>query len=218
MKNKSLFSLRQQFVGVGLLFGCAVLLCASAGAQNLLKNGSFENPIDPEGSSGTTNWVVVYAHGAASDWLYADRTTESCIRQAPDYPDPTGNFGASFGTRHWSWTHAYHKQIVTGLTPGASYTLSGYMWHGFDNNKVNAYIALLGGPDRSIAVSNRSTITVKQPLTDIHYFLTNTASTNGEIEVRLGLNQGLYAVVDPGQAKWYSGTAWFDCFTLTPTP
>jgi len=216
MKNTFLFSPRQQFAGWGLLLGCAFLLCASASAQNLLKNGSFESPIDPEGSSGTTNWVVVYAHGTAAEWLYADRTTEAGIKNDPDYPG--GYFGAAFGTRHWSWTHAYHKQIVTGLTPGASYTLSGYMWHGFDNNKVVAYIAMLGGPDGSTVVSNMSTHTSKQPLTDVHYFLTNTASSNGEIEVRLGLNQGQYAVVDAGQAKWYSGTAWFDVFALTPTP
>ena len=48
--------------------------------------------------------------------------------------------------------------------------------------------------------------------------MTNTATANGTIEVRVGLNQGEFAVVDAGQAKWYSGTAWFDVYSLTPTP
>ena len=74
MKNTFLFSIRW-----GLTIGCAVLSCGSAIAQqNLLKNGSFENPIDPEGSPGTNNWVVVYARGTAAEFLYADRTTEGC--------------------------------------------------------------------------------------------------------------------------------------------
>jgi len=218
MKIKFLFSPRSRFVGRGLLLGCAILLCASTGAQtNLLKNGLFEGPIDPEGASGTTNWVVVFAHGTAADFLYADRTTEANKpNDTNDLVTPPevsgGYYGAAFGARHWSWAHAYHKQVVTGLTPGASYTLRGYMHCGFDNNKCNPYIAMLGGADGSTVVSNRGTTTRTL------YFMTNTASDSGQIEVRVGLNQGKYAVVDAGQAKWYNGTAWFDVFSLTPTP
>jgi len=217
MKNKFLYSARHRFLGRGLLLACGFFLCASASAQtNLLKNGSFESPIDPEGSAGTNNWVVVYAQGTSAEFLYADRTTEANkFNDTNNFVFPPevsgGNYGAAFGTRHWWRAHAFHKQIVTGLTPGASYTMRGYMHCGLDNNHCNPYIAMFGGPDGSTVVSNRGTTTRTL------YFMTNTASTKGEIEVRVGLNQTPYSNVDPGQAKWYSGTAWFDVFSLTLT-
>jgi hypothetical protein len=86
MKNKPLFLLRYQEA----ILGCALLLCVSVNAQNLLKNASFESPIDPEESSGTTNWTVVYAYGGPADFAYADRTTQACMPTDPTYPGGCG--------------------------------------------------------------------------------------------------------------------------------
>jgi len=207
MKNKLLFSLRSQITAGGLVAGFALLLCASAGAQNLLQNGSFESP--PPGSDGTTNWVLVYAYGGPGDFAYADRTTEACKPNDPLYPG--GSWGAAFRPCHQWWCHAYHKQIVSGLTPGGSYTLSGYMHTGYDNNKLDVYIAMFGGTDGSTVVSNRATTT------RTNYFMTNTASDGGQIEVRVGLRKRdmTFSIEDP---KWVKCEGWFDVLALTPTP
>jgi hypothetical protein len=192
-----------------LFLGLALIVCASVNGQNLLKNGSFESPIDPEGAPGTNNWTPAFVYGGPADFAYVDRTTEANKPNDPVYPG--GYFGAAIRPLHSWWCHAYHKQLVTGLTPGASYTLSGYMHTGFDNAKLDVYIAMLGGPNLSVIVSNRATTTRTQ------YFMTNTASASGEIEVRLGLRKRdmTSSVEDP---KWVKCEGWWDVFALTPTP
>jgi hypothetical protein len=206
MKNKVLFPFRSRFSAVGVFLGLAFFLCASVSAQNLLKNGSFENPIDPPGWSGTTNWTLVYAYGGPADFAYAERSTEACKS------DDGGSWGAAFRPNHAEDVHAYHRQIVTNLTAGAKYTLSGYMHTGFDNNKVNAYIAMFGGPDGSTVISNRGTATRTL------YYMTNTASASGQIEVRVGLHQQAYGAWNDQDPKFVKAEGWFDLFSLTPTP
>jgi hypothetical protein len=211
MKNKFVSSLRCQFVGRGLLLAFAALLCASVSAQNLLKNGSFESPIDPVGSSGTTNWALVYAYGGPADFAVANRNTEACKSTDPVYPG--GSWGAAFRPNHCSYMHAYHKQIVTGLTPGTSYTLSGYMHTGYANNKVHVYIQMYGGTDGT------NLVTIPEATeTRIQYYLTNTASTNGQIEVRVGLRLQEIPVWGDEDPKFVKSEGWFDVFSLTPTP
>ena len=206
MNNKSWFSLFTQSALRGLLPGLAFLLCASVPAQNLLKNGSFENPIDPEGSSGTTNWTVVYVYGGPADFAYADRSTEACKS------DDGGSYGAAFRPNHCWHMHAYHKQVVTNLTPGAKYTLSGYMHMGYDNDKVSVYIAMYGGSDGTTVISNRGTATRTL------YSLTNTASTSGQIEVRVGERLEPFGAWGDEDPKSVKSEGWFDLFSLTPTP
>lgn len=213
MKNKFLFSVRNFLLGCGVVMGCAMLSGSLMAQQNLLKNGSFEDPIDPPGSPGTNNWVLVFEHGTTADFIYADRTTEACKSTDTNYlvnpPEVSGgSFGAAFCMRHWSDGHAYHKQIVTGLTPGAQYTLRGYMHIGLDHARMHAYIASIGTTTRS----NRGTTT------RTIYLQTNTATAGGTIEVRVGLKQAALASVDPGQPKWFDSSSWFDVFSLTPTP
>lgn len=207
MKNKFRFSLRPPSAIRTMILGCVLFLCVSSNAQNLLKNGSFESPIDPEGAGGTTNWTVVYAYGGPADFAYADRTSEACLPDDPTYPG--GVWGAAFRPNHDSYAHAYHKQIVTGLTPGASYTLSGYMHTGFDNAKYDVYIAMLGGAGGTTVVSNRATTTRTK------YVMVNTASSSGQIEVRVGLNKKDTYVSTVEDAKFIKSTGWFDVFALT---
>ena len=203
MKNKWLFSTTDKLVARAVCFGCTLLLCVSGNAQNLLKTPSFESPIDPPGSSGTTKWAVVYAYVGPADFAYADRTAEANF---------SGTMGAAFRPNHDSYAHAYHKQIITGLTPGASYTLSGYMHTGFDNIKFSVYIAMLGGTAGTTVVSNRATITRTQ------YFMTNTASASGQIEIRVGLNKHDTYVSSVADVKFAKSEGWFDAFSLTLNP
>ena len=188
----------------------ALFLCASASAQNLLNNFSFEDPIDPPGSPGLTNWALVFAYGGPADFAYTDRTTEGCKSTDPTYPG--GSWGAAFRPLHDSYAHAYHHQIVTNLTPGTRYLLSGYMHTGFDNPKFSVYIAMFGGPDGTTVVSNRATTTRTQ------YFMTNTASADGRIEVRVGLNKHDTYVSSVADVKWAKSEGWFDVFSLTLAP
>jgi hypothetical protein len=209
MKDKSLFSFLSQMAARGLLPGLVVLLCASVNAQNLLKNGSFENPIDPEGSSGMTNWTVVYAYGGPADFAYADRTTEACKS------DDGGSYGAAFRPNHCWYMHAYHKQVVTNLTPGGKYALSGYMHTGYTANAKNhVYIEMYGGSDGTTLVTIPDATTTRTL-----YSLTNTASTSGQIEVRVGLRINppipTWGDEDPKSVKC---EGWFDLFSLTSTP
>jgi hypothetical protein len=204
------FWLRGPSATGGTALAVALFLCASAGAQNLLKNFSFEDPIDPPGSAGLTNWALVYAYGGPADFAYADRTTEANKSTDPTYPG--GSWGAAFRPLHDSYAHAYHHQIVTNLTPGARYVLSGYMHTGFDNPKFDVYINMFGGPDGTTVVSNRATTT------RIQYFMTNTASATGRIEVRVGLNKHDTYVSTVGDVKWAKSEGWFDVYSLTLAP
>jgi hypothetical protein len=214
MKNKFLFSFRSQFGALGVFLGLAFLFCASLNAQDLLKNGSFENPIDPEGSSGTTNWTVVYAYGGPADFAYADRTTEACKSSHVGFADG-GSWGAAFRPNHCEYMHAYHKQIVTGLTNGASYTLSGYMHTGYTaNGKNHVYIQMYGGSDGTTLVTIPEATTSRT-----QYFLTNTASTGGQIEVRVGLRiQPEIPAWGDEDPKFVKCEGWFDLFESTKNP
>lgn len=213
MKNKFLFPLRYQFAARGLFLGLTFLLCASLNAQNLLKNGSFENPIDPPGSSGTTNWALVYAYGGPADFAYADRTTEGCKSSHVGFADG-GSWGAAFRPAHAEYMHAYHKQVVTGLTNGASYTLSGYMHTGYAMNKLHVYIEMYGGSDGTTLVT-----IPEATQTRTQYFLTNTASASGQVEVRVGLRiQPEIPAWGEEDPKFVKCEGWFDLFELIPTP
>ena len=205
MNCKSWFSCLTRLGAGGRVAAFGLALGLSANAQ-LLKNGSFESPIDPPGSAGLTNWTTVYVYGGPTDFAYADRTTEACKS------DDGGSWGAAFRPIHCWHVHAYHKQIVTNLTPNAKYTLSGYMHMGYDNAKLDVYIAMLGGTDGLTVVSNRGTGTRTL------YNLTNTASAGGQIEVRVGEHQTPYGAWGDEDPKFVKAEGWFDLFSLTLTP
>ena len=59
---------RYQIAIQGLLIGLAFSVASSVHAQNLVKNPGFNDPIDPLGSSGATNWAPYYVYGTADDF------------------------------------------------------------------------------------------------------------------------------------------------------
>lgn len=206
MKKKLLFRSCRQFGARVLLLGCAMLLCHLAGAQERLKNPGFESPLDPYDptglTGGKTNWTIVYVNGTQGDFAMHGRSTEASRT--------SGGHGAHLRPNTEYATHAYFTQTVTNLTAGDSYVLSGYMHKGFDNSNLSVYFEAIGGSDGATSVQSPEATTDRT-----QYFVTNTASPSGQIEVRLRLVKNKMTSDGPGLAKFIKSSAWFDDFSLT---
>jgi hypothetical protein len=213
MRSQFLSSSRCQVAARVLLAGLAALVCGSLSAQNLLKNPGFESPIEPPGSAGTNNWTVVYVYGGPSDLSIADRSTFASRG--------SGGFGAHLRSIHDGLFHAYFKQTVSGLTPGARYALSGYMryWEfTFElNKKFDVYFESLGGQGTTATPSITAMDDPNLKTNAVYrvYSVTNTADARGQIEVRLHLNR--YATTVCCDKLYYINGLWDDMsLTLTP--
>jgi len=210
-------------LGIGILFG------ASLSAQNLLKNGGFEQPLGP------TNWTVLYLHGGTSDFEIKGR-----IRAASVYPQEsmTKFFGGCFRPLTLKLAHACFTQTVTNLTPGHVYQLAGNMregwWKAADNafrDKFLVYIEVIGGQGTALPDGRFSTIAVNDftlsdgtPDGDIDwpftyptsvwrpFYAQQTPDTNRQIEVRLHYNKVGFATYD----KTWIAFGYFDDISLTP--
>jgi hypothetical protein len=203
----------RELAGRGLLLGMALLLGGSANGQNLLKNGDFELPLS------TNNWVVQFsapsipstnAYGGPGDFAIADRTTEGS-RIA-------GGYGGHLRSRTDWTTRAYFTQTVSGLTPGATNHMSGYMKITTADPKFHACIEAVGGSgaptqDGRFAVGTPDATT---GTTQTQYFLDQTADANGKIEVRLRFEK---LAMTPGAIsypKFVQFSAFFDDISITP--
>jgi len=182
-------------------------MAVSASAQNFVKNPDFEEPL------GSNNWTVVYVYGGPSDFAVHDRTTIAHKDKVPGtwdgHPNYRDVYGAEFQPYHDGKMHAYYKQTVTGLNPGASYVVSSWMVHftELSTNKVLVYLEALGGPAGNIS---RKTPHVTQycnnhPENWARYSVTNTASTNGQIEVRLHFDKNTWTTF-----QWEYIRAYYD--------
>lgn len=206
MKNISLSSFRYPPVAGGLLLGLSVLLCASAGAQELLKNGDFESAFP--GLDPTENWTLVYVDGGPDDFAIAGQSTEASYC--------CGGRGAHIRSNNHNFSHAYFKQVVTNVTVGASYTLNILkMRAGFkyaDEGpppKLKVYASLISGLS-SNAVHGYSTNVGP-------YSLTITAGAS-QIEVRLHVWHGFLPNESSEDFKHSKTSGWFDRLSLTLTP
>jgi len=211
VKNQSLLSSHPRATTWALSLGIALLVAASVTAQNFVRNPDFEDPL------GADNWTVEYTGvfgGGASqatncgplDFMVKGRTTFAHKDMNPgtwDGEDGTGlhywsKFGGHFAPNHTWMMHAYFKQIVRGLTPSASYNIGAWMafFSSNDNylNKCNIYLEALGGPGRTLSkttpypAANVANVN-NNPGGWARYAVTNTASSAGEIEVRLHFNK-----------------------------
>jgi hypothetical protein len=222
MKTKFLSLSRCLVAAPKLLFGLALLFCASAGAQNLLKNGDFEQPLGP------TNWTVGYLHGGPDDWEIKDRSRGGSLHMAW--------YGGYFRPRTLKLAHACFVQTVTNLTPGHAYNLSGFMkqdwWHSGDpfRNKYRVYMEAIGGqgsptPDgrASVLATNDLTDAVGDPEPNIEapytyptiiwrpFYAQQIPDANRKIEVRLHYYKVDFATYD----KTYTSAASYDDISLT---
>jgi hypothetical protein len=154
MKNMFLTSSRCPIQTPRILLSLGLLLCVSASAQNLLKNGDFEQRLGP------TNWTVGYLHGGESDFEIQNR-----IRGASLYSQGSATkfYGGGFRPLTTKLAHAYFTQTVSNLTPSHVYQFVGNMrtdwWKGtgwdYENpanpvpnnltNKKRIYMELIGG-------------------------------------------------------------------------
>jgi hypothetical protein len=192
MKSNFLSSCRSRVAPWGLLLGCAVLCADSVRAANPVINGTFDNPL----GFGTAPWSIVYVRGGPDDFAIKDRTT-AARRGGTGY-------GAAFKPYHDSKMHAYFKQTVPGLTPGGSYAVTTWM-----NNPVtpkpdgfyvsfSMYLETVGG---------LGSVTSAAPTNEGYqaYIVTNTATANGEIDIRLHFDKFNFTL-----DKWYYMDVWFD--------
>jgi hypothetical protein len=208
MKIKLLSFSRCQSAAMGLLLAMALLTPGSAGAQNFVKNPDFEKPLGPD------NWTIVYTNvtdgsvPAANrptncgpwDFFIAGRTTMAHKDMVPGDWDGTGTnywskFGGHFAANHTWLMHAYFKQVVTNLTPLAQYQVSAWMTQMTKNDsfltKAQVYMEVLGGVGGNIS---RKTPYVtdnchNNPAGWKMYSVTNTASSSGQLEIRLHFNK-----------------------------
>jgi hypothetical protein len=206
MKHKFLLSFRHQLATVGLTFIMLVLCGASASAQ-LLKNGNFESefPVaDP-----TAGWALVYVTPPGSLSI-AGHTTQASRTSGGRGAHLRAAYSGNVGS-----VHAYFQQVVTNLTPGASYTLTiQKMKAGFqsyiDNGKLKVYTAMVSGSTSNVVFGDG---TINGP-----YTLTNTADANGRIEIQLHMSTAALAADASDDFKSSKASAWFDDYSLALTP
>lgn len=113
--KKRFLSLRGKCAIQASWFGLAMFLPVALSAQNLLKNGDFEqSPLGP------TNWTVLYLQGGPDDFEIKDRTRGGSAHGGTFY-------GGHFRPIGQRLAHACFTQTVTNLTPGHLYTVGGQM-------------------------------------------------------------------------------------------
>jgi len=206
MKNKFLSSLRYPAAVGRLLFGAVLLLCAGAGAQELLKNGNFEAPFPV--SDPTAGWTLVYADGGPSDFSIAGQSTEAsrCC----------GGHGAHLRGNNWNWAHAYFKQVVTNLTEGAKYTLNtqkmktAFQYSEGSPPNLQCYATMISGASSNVVHGYSTNIGV--------YSMMLTCSATREIVIELHMSHRPLSNISAEDFKPAKCTAWFDDFSLTQTP
>ncbi len=196
-----------------LWMGLALLTGASAGAQNLLRNGNFESELGP------TNWVVQFsapgipstdAYGGPGDFAIADRTTEGSR--------VVGGFGGHLRSRTDFTTRAYFKQIVSNLTANQTYYLTGYMKITEADTKFHAYMEAVGGSGSPTADGRFSVRTpdATTGTTQSQYSLEQTPDSQRRIEVRLRFEKLSMTPGEISYPKFVRYSVFFDDLSLTP--
>jgi hypothetical protein len=223
MKSNCLSLSRCRITAQGLLLGFALLTWGPASAQNLVKNPDFEQELGPD------NWTIVYtgvsntvpavikyppSQCGPNDFAVKGRTRMAHKDLNPgngfDGEDGTGTnywdkHGLDFRAGHDWLMHAYARQVITNLTPGASYTASAWMVLSEDwGAKVQVWMEVLGGAVGNIS---RSTpfVTAVNPAW-ARYSVSNSASATGQIEIRLHYNKYGATQVE----KWREMDAFYD--------
>jgi len=229
MKEYLVRSSRLRIEFRGLLLVPVCLLCFSATAQNLLKNGDFEQRLGP------TNWTVLHLFGGPDDFEIKDR-----IRGGSMYSQASATkfFGGCFRPLTVKLAHACFTQTVTNLAPGHVYQFVGNMqedwWKSPDDalrDKMLVYMEVIGGqgdplPDGrfSLVATNDFTNSSGNPDTNIDapytfatgiwrpFYAQQTPDAAGKIEVRLHYKKVGFAIYD----KTWTSAAYFDDISLTP--
>lgn len=220
MKNKTQFISRCRVGAQVLAVGVGLVMPGMARAENFVKNPDFEEPLGPD------NWTVVYTgvkgggpnaptNCGPCDFMIAGRTIMAGMRTSGE---SRCTFGGHFAPNHNGLMHAYFKQTVSGLKPGATYAVSAWMAQSTRNSKFQArfqvYLEALGGPD--LAVSKTSSYVTnniaRNPDNWKMYAVTSTASERGQVEVRLHFNK----IGTTPYWEWRNVNACYDRVSVTP--
>jgi len=199
---KSRLSRCCQVVATKLLPSLALLIAVSVSAQNFVKNPDFEEPLGPD------NWTVEYDNCDPADFLIADRTTMANRDMVPGtwdgHPTWWSKFGGTFAPNYCNGQpHAYFRQVITGLTPLSTNVCSAWMIQMTRNERwlslAQVYMEVLGGAAGNISkktpyVTDNAN---NNPWAWKRYAVTNTASVQGKLEIRLH-----YKIIDTTAQIW----------------
>ena len=181
----------------------ALLVCASALAQNYIKNPDFEQPL------GTNNWTVVYVRGGPSDFSVHDRSTIAHKDKIPGTWDGEPNYldvyGAELSPYHDAYVEAYFKQTVPGLKVGSNYVISAWIvqFEQIYTNKVQVYMEAVGAT--TVATPYIYKYCNNNPSGWAKYQVVTKPNASGEIEVRLWFRKLTYTTV-----AWQYIRAYYD--------
>ncbi len=156
------------------------LAMAGQASANLITNPGFEDAIGPE-------WVSTIVSGDASKWT-------SAASNAYAHSGANG-YNLKFGPLGTT-AKAYVEQVLSGLTPGAAYEVSGWMNFALGSaynrpDKYWTYIEALGGGTAvQEPAKNTNTTGWKQ------YTLSQTADAGGALTVRLYVDKYATTVAD----------------------
>jgi hypothetical protein len=210
--------------GLRLLLISLLFPGLAATAQNLLKNGDFEQPMGP------TNWTVLYLHGGPDDF-----EIKQPVRGGSMYSQASATkfFGAMFRPLTVKLAHACFSQTVSNLTPGHVYHITSHMqedwWKAPDDalrDKYLVYTEVIGGQGNPLPDGRFSVLATNDldPDANIDYpytyptiiwrpfYADQTPDTNGNIEVRLHYDKLAFTIYD----KTWTSAASFDDVSLTP--
>ena len=230
MKNSFLSCSRGQSAAQGLLLSLALLAAGSTGAQNYVQNPEFNQPLGP------TNWTVKYVGCTSNSDLWIQGRTMMANRdQVPgtwdgtqyfDWYYPTGpcGYGGHFRAYHSGFAHAYFDQVVSGLTPGASYLVTAWMaqYNSGWLTDVQVYLAALGGAnmtdenDTPFAQNYTYGNSAEQYGGWQSYAVTSTASTSGQIDVQLHYYKCAWTSVNTPGNIWLNLDGFYDHVSVMP--
>lgn len=180
--------MKQRLIGAVLV----PAMCGMASAQ-LLSNGGFEDPIG-------TEWAFTIDSGSSNLWT---ATQSASVVHSGSYSfymaygptDPTGR--------------AHLDQVLSGLIPGQTYIVSGWIYHVWRADRVWSYVQALGGGSATNAPAKGSNVVGSWQ----QYTVTQTADSGGNLTVRLYVDKYLATANNDKIAH-----AYFDDVSVQPVP
>jgi hypothetical protein len=172
------------------------LAMASQVSASLLTNPGFEDPLGSE-------WTFTVLAGDAALW--------ACQQSSVRTHSGSSSLVMAFGPTN-AVGKAYVEQVVSGLTPGVSYDIGGWINLDWQNNKVAAFMEVLGGgaavqaPVQAPRVLNTNDVWEE-------WTLSQTPDASGNLTVRLYVNK--YGTTAGGDK---TAVAYFDDIVVTPEP
>ncbi len=159
-----------------LLVVVVALATGSQVSANLLTNPGFEDPIGPE-------WTFTIVSGPSVSW--ASGVSSAIVHSG------LNSYYMAYGPTNLTG-EAYLQQSLTGLTPGDTYTVSGWLYFGWRADKDCASIQAEGGGTPVQAPLKGANVVGSWQ----QYALFQTADAGGNLTVKLDLNKYATTTID----------------------